>query len=247
MALNILLADDHEVVRLGVRALIERQPGMKVVGEAATVQEAIDQAETLAPDVVVLDIRMPGISGLDLARLVGRFAHPPVVVFVTAYEQHAVEAFDMAATDFLRKPIRAERLGEAVRRVAAKRDTGRASGVDQNDETIAVELAGRTSYIRRSTIVLVEATGDYVRLHTAAGSHLVRTPLSTLEERWTEAGFLRVHRRFLVNRHQVQGLRTSAGKIEIELNGGRVVPVSRRHTAAVRAALVGGHRIDREP
>jgi two-component system, LytTR family, response regulator LytT len=245
--LRVLAVDDEPPALDELVYLLERTPGIAHVTAAGTASRALNELQNNAFDAVFLDIRMPGISGLDLARLVGRFAHPPDVVFVTAYEQHAVEAFDMAATDFLRKPIRAERLGEAVRRVAAKRDTGRASGVDQNDETIAVELAGRTSYIRRSTIVLVEATGDYVRLHTAAGSHLVRTPLSTLEERWTEAGFLRVHRRFLVNRHQVQGLRTSAGKIEIELNGGRVVPVSRRHTAAVRAALVGGHRIDREP
>lgn len=243
--LRVLAVDDEPPALDELVYLLRRTEGVGSVVSAGNAAAALAALQSGPFDAVFLDIRMPGISGLDLAGLVGKFAHPPEVVFVTAYEQHAVEAFDMAATDFLRKPIRAERLAEAVRRVQRRRTTAEPQAAEP-DETIAVELAGRTSYLKRSDIVVVEATGDYVRLHTLNGSHLVRTPLSALEERWTEAGFLRVHRRYLVNRAKVQALRTSAGRIEVELEGGRVVPVSRRHTAAVRAVLVGGHRLDRD-
>lgn len=244
--LRVLAVDDEPPALDELVYLLRRTEGVGNVVSAGNAAAALAALQSSAFDAVFLDIRMPGISGLDLAGLVGKFAHPPQVVFVTAYEQHAVDAFDMAATDFLRKPIRAERLAEAVRRVQRRRNTTEPQATAAADETIAVELAGRTSYLKRSDIVVVEATGDYVRLHTLSGSHLVRTPLSALEERWTEAGFLRVHRRYLVNRAKVQALRASAGRIEVELEGGRVVPVSRRHTAAVRAVLVGGHRLDRD-
>lgn len=243
--LRVLAVDDEPPALDELVYLLRRTEGVGSVVSAGNAAAALAALQSDAFDAVFLDIRMPGISGLDLAGLVGKFAQPPEVVFVTAYEQHAVDAFDMAATDFLRKPIRAERLAEAVRRVQRRRNTTEPQATEP-DETIAVELAGRTSYLKRSDIVVVEATGDYVRLHTLSGSHLVRTPLSALEERWTEAGFLRVHRRYLVNRAKVQALNTSAGRIEVELAGGKVVPVSRRHTAAVRAVLVGGHRLDRD-
>lgn len=245
-ALTVLAVDDEPPALDELSYLLHRTPGVGTVHTAATASAALTALQTQNFDAVFLDIRMPGLSGLDLAGLVARFAEPPAVVFVTAYDEHAVEAFDMAAVDFLRKPIRAERLGEAVRRVRTRRGTeqGRA---EESDETIAVELAGRTTYLRRSEILVVEATGDYVRLHTRSSSHLVRTALSSLEDRWTEAGFLRVHRRYLVNRAHVTGLHSESGRIAVVLDDQRTVPVSRRHTAAVRTALVRDLRLDRDP
>ena len=115
------------------------------------------------------------------------------------------------------------------------------------DETIAVELGGVTRYVRRSDVVYVEAQRDYVRLCTRTGGHLVRVPLASLEERWAPLGFLRVHRRYLVNAAYVEALRTSAGMVSVDLGAEQSVPVSRRFSAAVRASLVQRHRLDREP
>ena len=116
----------------------------------------------------------------------------------------------------------------------------------QADETIAVELGGVTRYVKRSDIVYVEAQRDYVRLHTRTAGHLVRVPLANLEERWAPAGFLRVHRRYLVNAAYVEGLRTAGGRLTVDLGEEQSVPVSRRHTPAVKAALVESRRLERD-
>lgn len=169
---------------------------------------------------------------------------------MTAYDSHAVDAFDIAAVDYLLKPIRAERLAQAVARVQRALETEVAepkpAGDEIPDETIAVELGGVTRYVKRSDIVYVEAQRDYVRLRTRDGGHLVRVPLAALEERWEPAGFLRVHRRFLVNATFVEGLRTAGGRVTVDLGEGQSVPVSRRHAAAVKEALVAAHRLERD-
>ena len=141
---------------------------------------------------------MPGLDGLDVARVLARFKAPPKVVFVTAYDEHAVEAFDLRAVDYLLKPVRAERLAEAVRRVGDALGAGTDPVATDDDETIAVELGGVTRFVQRSDVRFVEAQGDYARLHTAGESHLVRVPLTTLEEEWAAAGFVRIHRSHLV-------------------------------------------------
>jgi len=166
--------------------------------------------------------------------------------------------------DYLLKPIRAERLAQAVDRVQRRRlalaspapaaatapdpaGAAPAAGPTPPDETIPVELGGVTRWVRRSDVVFVEAQRDYVRLSTRTGGHLVRVPLATLEERWAPAGFLRVHRRFLVNSAYVEGLRTSAGRVSVDLGLDQAVPVSRRFTASVRAALVQRPSLDPAP
>src|SRR5690606_3307608 len=127
---------------------------------------------------VFLDVQMPGLTGLELAQVLSRFTEPPPIVFVTAHEQHAVDAFDLRAVDYVLKPVRSERLAEAVRRVVEGTGGPTASG----DEQIAVERGGVTRFINRSAIRYVEAQGDYARLHTAEDSHLLRAPLTQLEE-----------------------------------------------------------------
>lgn len=171
--------------------------------------------------------------------------------FVTAYDSHAVDAFDIAAVDYLLKPIRAQRLAQAVVRVqrqleAEVPDVQAPAEEAPADETIAVELGGVTRYVKRSDIVYVEAQRDYVRLHTRTAGHLVRVPLANLEERWAPAGFLRVHRRYLVNAAYVEGLRTAGGRLTVDLGEEQSVPVSRRHTPAVKAALVESRRLERD-
>ena len=167
---------------------------------AASGSEVIEALRAPATvDALFLDIRMPGLDGLDVAGCWPGSGAPPQVVFVTAYDEHAVDAFDLQAVDYLLKPVRAgtaRRGGPAGRRRARHR---RASPSTRDaDETIPVELGGVTRFIQRSDVRYVEAHGDYARLHTADGSHLVRVPLTTLEEQWRDAGFVRIHRSHLV-------------------------------------------------
>ena len=254
--LRVLAVDDEPPALSELTYLLERTDGIAEVTAAGSAAEALDALQSRDIDAVFLDIRMPGLDGLALARVLGRFAEPPPVVFVTAYEEHAVDAFDVAAVDYLLKPVRAARLAQAIERVqgrlaAAQEDSGSATTPAPEekpaDETIAVELGGVTRYVRRSEVVYAEAQRDYVRLSTRTGGHLVRLPLTSLEERWAPAGFLRVHRRFLVNSAYVEALRTHSGRVSVDLGSGQSVPVSRRFTAAVRQALVQRHRIDRDP
>ena len=242
--LRALVVDD-EAPALGELAwLLEHDPHVGRVRTAASGAEALRALEAEPVDVVFCDIQMPGLDGLDLARVLARFSHRPHVVFVTAYDQHAIEAFDLRATDYVLKPVRAERLAEAVRRVVesgAPAHAGRA----HEDETIAVELGGVTRFVQRSQVRFVEAHGDYARLHTASSSHLVRIPLTTLEERWADAGFVRIHRSTLVSLAHVDEIRMDGGRCSVRL-GDRVLQVSRRHTRHLRDKLVRAASLTRE-
>ncbi|BFO19535.1 LytTR family DNA-binding domain-containing protein [Streptomyces sp. KM77-8] len=197
-----------------------------------------------AVDVVFLDIQMPGLDGLDLARLLTGFARPPLIVFVTAHEDFAVQAFDLKAADYVLKPVRKERLAEAVRRVAelraaAQRDTAapRIPVHEPDPDHIPVELGGVTRFVAVDDITHAEAQGDYARLHTDRGSHLVRIPLSTLEERWRSRGFVRIHRRHLVALRHIGELRLDAGTVSV-LVGAEELQVSRRHARELRDLLM---------
>ncbi|MEV6396085.1 LytTR family DNA-binding domain-containing protein [Streptomyces sp. NPDC051907] len=211
-------------------------------------------------DVVFLDIHMAGLTGLDVARLLAEFARPPLIVFVTAHEGFAVQAFDLKAVDYVLKPVRRERLAEAVRRVRDLAHSAReARPLDSADpsahpgaaapavpqqapgvgsvEQIPVELGGVTRFVPIDDIAYVEAQGDYARLHTEDGSHLVRIPLSTLEERWAPRGFVRIHRSHLVALGRIDELRLDAGTTTVRV-GAAELAVSRRHARQLRDLLM---------
>jgi DNA-binding LytR/AlgR family response regulator len=235
--LRVLVADDEAPAREELAWQLGHDPAVGTVRTAATGAEVIKALETADIDALFLDIRMPGLDGLDVARLLTRFKEPPKVVFVTAYDEHAVEAFDLRAVDYLLKPVRAERLAEAVRRVSdALGPAGDPLEADP-DETIAVELGGVTRFVQRSDVLFVEAHGDYARLHTAEGTHLVRVPMTTLETQWAAAGFLRIHRSHLVALHHIDEMRVDSGHWTV-LIGGTELQVSRRHSRELRDMLV---------
>ena len=207
---------------------------------ASDATEALRQLRDRPVDVVFLDIRMPGLDGLELARVLTRFAQPPAVVFVTAHDDRAVDAFDLGAVDYLLKPLRADRLSESLRRVVDARtlpDAVLPKPAPSEEEVIPVELGGTTRMLPRSSVRWVEAQGDYARLHTADGSHLVRIPLSQLEERWADAGFVRIHRSFLVSVRFITELRVT-GSGNVVVVGGEELPVSRRHSRELKDRLV---------
>ncbi|WP_424214749.1 LytR/AlgR family response regulator transcription factor [Streptomyces sp. BI20] len=266
--LRVLAVDDERPLLDELLHLLHRDPRVSTAEGAADATEALrritraveagpDGAQAL--DVVFLDIHMAGLTGLDIARLLAGFARPPLIVFVTADEGFALTAFDLRAVDYLLKPVRPERLAEAVRRVcdllhgprpalpagrpAAPRPPEPAGPAglserrpERGPEQIAVELAGVTRFVAVSDIAYVEAQGDYARLFTDEGSHLVRIPVSTLEERWAARGFVRIHRRHLVALSRIEELRMDSGATTVRV-GAVDLPVSRRHTRELRELL----------
>ena len=201
-------------------------------------------AERSDIEVVFLDIRMPGLDGMELARVFSSMAVPPSVVFVTAHDDRAVDAYEVGAEDYLLKPLRSERLSAAIDRILARRASTAVEPAPEQggeDEVIPVELAGTTKLVPRSAVRYVEAQGDYARLHTHEGSHLVRIPLSVLEDRWRDAGFVRIHRSFLVSLPLVTELRLSGSGYVVRVGAGpdcAELPVSRRHTRELKDRLV---------
>ncbi len=233
--LRVLVVDDERPALDELAWLLGRDDRVSTVGTCLSGAEALRILGEGGPapvDAVLLDVEMPGLSGLDLAGVLSRFRDPPSVVFVTAHTRHAVEAFDLHAVDYLLKPVREERLREAIRRIVE-------AGVPQpveTDEDIAVELGGVTRFVPRSEVRFVEAQGDYARLHTGTESHLLRIPLSSLEQRWRAAGFVRIHRSLLVALSHVEEVHVAEGRCSVLVDG-RQLQVSRRHTPALREQL----------
>lgn len=249
--LTALVVDDELPALSDLDYLLGRDERIGTVITATSGTEALQVLDSRDVDVVFSDISMPGLDGMALARVIARFTVRPQIVFVTAHDEHAVDAFALAATDYVMKPVRAERLGEAIRRVVAARDergSGAAEPTPQavEDETIPVELGGVTRFITRSQVRFVEAHGDYARLHTDQASHLVRVPLSVLEERWGEFGFVRIHRSTLVALPHVSEVRMDHGRCAV-LVGAVELQVSRRHTKELRDTLLRRPIGDRRP
>jgi DNA-binding LytR/AlgR family response regulator len=235
--MRVLVIDDERPALDELAFLLRRDPRIGEVHTTAAATEAFRLLQELDVDAVFLDIQMPGLSGLELAQVLARFKAPPPVVFVTAHEEHAVDAFDLHAVDYVLKPVREDRLAEAVRRVVE--ESGRAPA--PGDEQIPVERGGVTRFVSLSDITHVEAHGDYARLHTADDSHLLRRPISTLEQEWAPAGFVRIHRSLLVSIAHVDGMRMDAGRCTVSVAGHELL-VSRRHTRELRDLLTRGGR-----
>lgn len=233
-ALDVLVVDDEKPALDDLAHMLLEHPR---IASVTTASDAVEALRLLREDVfgaVFLDIRMPGMDGLELARILSDFPLPPAVVFVTAHEQYAVEAFEVGATDFLLKPVRRERLAEAISRLGGDRRPA----LGNDDPTrVAVEVGGCTRFVERDAVRFVEACHDYVRLHTADGAFLARYSISLLEKAWREAGFVRIHRRYLVSlRHLTElQLRPEGGRRAIVAGAG--LPVSRRYAPLLRPLL----------
>ena len=239
--LTALVVDDEPPALAELAWLLGQDERIGRILTAGSGTDALRALESERVDVIFSDISMPGLDGIALAKVVARFAERPRVVFVTSYDEHAVDAFALDAADYVMKPVRADRLAEAVRRVSAS-SAGHVPAEDAppEDETIPVELGGVTRFVQRSDVRYALAQGDYARLHTATGSHLVRIPLTTLEERWAEAGFLRIHRSTLVSTAHVDEVRIDHGRCSVVI-GGTELQVSRRHTRELRDKLLRRH------
>jgi len=233
--LRVLVLDDETPALDELSWLLRQDPRIVAVHATDSPTEALRLLKEREIDAVFLDIQMPGLDGIELASVLGRFKNPPAVVFVTAHEKHAVEAFELDAVDYVLKPVREERIAEAVRRVLG------GPRADTTVDQVPVERGGVTRFVPVSEIRYVEAEGDYARLHTANESHLVRIPLSQLEQQWSGSGFVRIHRSLLVALPYVEELRVDAGRCSVVV-GGKELAVSRRHTRQLRDLLVRDSR-----
>jgi two-component system response regulator LytT len=233
--ITALLVDDEAPARSELRYLLAGHAGVEVVGEAAGARDALELARNLEPDVVFLDVEMPGLSGVEAAPLVRERADPPAVVFVTAHERYAVDAFAVEAFDYLLKPVDPDRLARVVERL---RERSVESAVTL--EKVPVVSAGGTELLDYDQVHYAQADGDYSRVHTYDRSFLCTASLGELEEKLPAARFVRIHRSYLVNLSKVAGVRRVAPeRLQLQLADATrtELDVARRQARQLRERL----------
>ena len=231
---KVLIVDDEPAARRGVRQLLAAFPEFAVAGECRNGAEALAALDASAPDVVFLDIQMPGIDGFEVIRR-RTVERMPEVVFLTAFDQFALRAFEAEALDYLVKPVSEARFAATMKRLMKRLRSGR---VAARDENIVVTTARGATVINVSEIDWIEAAGNYAQLWVGSRGYFLREPLQLLEERMRKHGFIRAHRRALVRLDGVRELtRDSAGALVASLGCGARIPVSRRRSAAFAAAV----------
>ena len=257
---RVLIVDDEPLARMRLEDLVSHTPDAIVAGIATNGIEAIEQIRTLLPDVVFLDVQMPGKTGIDVVREIGP-ADMPATIFVTAFDQFAVQAFDVAAVDYLVKPFDDERFEEAFRRARHRLSLegmsqlreqlisvlqlpggAPASTAAQESpryvERIAVEMRGKVRSVPVSDIDYIVADGPYAELHTGDRRHIIRESMQALEERLDPSRFMRVHRSMIVRLDLVDTLhRGAGGDYELQLKNGQRVRVSRSRREALERWL----------
>lgn len=243
--LRALVVEDEAITREELAGMLGELPEIRGVRKADSGEAAVRLLGTEGFDAVFLDISMPGLDGMEVARVLQMLSEPPAIVFVTASEAHAVDAFGIGAADYLLKPVRPERLAEAAARVAALRrppPSPPAGPVGDEMSVVQIETGRQTLFVRRDDIQYAEAHGDYVRLHTEGNSHLIRLSLSHLEEVWGPAGFVRAHRGYLVALRWVRDLRVTSSSGLLACTPAGNVPVSRRHARDLKQRLLAAFR-----
>ena len=241
--IKVIVVDDEPLAREGVTLRLAKEPDVQVVAECGNGRDAIDQIAALNPDLVFLDIKMPQITGFDVIRAVGVERMPPVI-FLTAYDEFAVEAFQVNAMDYLLKPINNQLFSESLSRVRQEIQKNRVAQHSQQlskllediqtaapeaeSERLVIRSHGHVHFLRPREIQWVAAEGDYIKIHTESRSHLVRDTMRNMEQRLLEHGFQRVHRSVIVNLELVEELLASdGGDYEVVIKDGTRLKVGR--------------------
>ena len=250
--IRVLIVDDEPLVRERLRTLLATQADVQVVGERGDGPSALEAFGELAPHVVFLDIQMPGLSGLEVAEAWRREGSLPVIVFVTAFDQFALEAFRLNAVDYLTKPIDPERFAESLKRARELLEPKNREELDQRIQAmlemherrqavrpyIVVREQERYLLVPTTSIHALEATGNYVCIHAERGQHLLRSSLSALEDRVDPKRFLRTHRSWIVNLDQVREAQPLSKSSWILLTrSGLKVPVGQQYRDALQKIL----------
>ncbi len=242
MKLRLIIVDDEDLARERLRHLLRKEPEVEIVAECGDGPAALAAVREHQPDLLLLDIQMPGMDGFEVVRSLADAERMPAIVFVTAYDHHAVRAFEARALDYLLKPTTRSRLHEALTRVAGRAAAGAGSGVPQAllDFLAEREAAGgrlrritvrdgeRTMVVPAEEIDWIEAAGNYVLLHAGKENHILRETMSALEAQLPPELFLRVSRSALVNLRRIRELRATGGSEHVAvLADGQKVPVTR--------------------
>jgi len=239
--MRVLIVDDEKLARERLRELLNEIGGHTVVGEAMNGNEAVERSAELNPDVVLMDIRMPGMDGLEAAMHLMGMESPPKVIFTTAYDQHALHAFEVNAVDYLLKPIRKDRLAGALDKakkltLQQLKDVNEAQDSPRARTHISVHLRGNIRLVPVKDILYFMADSKYVTIRTPSEEHLIEDSLVNLEKEFGERMFLRIHRNALVATDFIKGIeKSTAGNWQVALKGiEKKLDVSRRHAASVR-------------
>jgi two-component system response regulator AlgR len=246
MTLKVLVVDDEALARARLRTLLGDcvAPAALVAADAPDAVQAMTALRRDTFDAVLLDIRMPGLDGIALAQTIAALPQPPAVVFVTAHSEHAVQAFEVEAMDYLTKPVRLERLQQALQKVERLAQSQRVLRTDLPDEMLIIQDRGRTERVRLAEVLYLKAELKYITVRTASRSYILDGSLSEMEERHA-AQFMRIHRNALIARRAIRALEKHFDPEEgegwaVRLNGiDEVLAVSRRQLSAVREAIAG--------
>ncbi|MDP1530136.1 MAG: LytTR family DNA-binding domain-containing protein [Rhodoferax sp.] len=244
MMIRVLVVDDEGLARSRLKTLLGdcREPQAQVLGEAANAVQAMDFLQHHAVDAVLADIHMPGADGLMLARALRQLPHPPAVVFVTAFAEHAVQAFELEALDYLTKPVRLERLQAALQKIERARHQAADAATEAQEDVLVIQERGRAERVPLAQVLYLKAELKYITVRTASRSYLLETSLSELEARYGSR-FIRIHRNALVARRAVRALEKHLDPEEgegwaVRLDGVEdALFVSRRQLSAVRALV----------
>jgi DNA-binding LytR/AlgR family response regulator len=236
--LSLLVVDDERPATEDLVRMLRASAGVGTIDTAQSAEQALVLLSDRPFDALFLDVRMPGLDGIELARILQRFDRPPAVVFVSAHDAPAVDAFELRALDYLLKPVDRRRLEEALGRVRTARAPDAPAREDRDVVPVDLPRGGGTRLLPRGSILYLQAQGDYVRIVADDGRFLLRGRLSDIERRWEPFGFVRVHRGYVVNLRR-------AVQVRPQLNGTAVlvfanrdeVPIARRQIAELRRML----------
>lgn len=234
---KVLTVDDEPPIRAELRYLLEQDARIAQVQEAGSVSAAMLAILEDQIDIVFLDISMPGTNGMQLAEFLQNLTNPPAIVFVTAYAEFAVDAYNLDAVDYVLKPVELDRVEHALDKVEALQ--GQSNKSVTTDSRLLVEHNNKQTYILANTIVYAEARGNYASVYTKNNSYLFKSSIGALEDRLTPEGFIRVHKSFIVDKNQIVKVHaTDHGLFELSLRDREDrIPVSRRRTAFVKEEL----------
>ena len=233
-SIRTVIVDDEPLARAGLKALLSRDPETDVVAECGSGSEAVEMIRELRPDLLFLDVQMPGCDGFDVLAQIGAAA-PKAIIFVTAYDRYAVKAFEAEALDYLLKPFDDARFIRALERAKAV-----VRGHKSPEKRLIVKSAGRVTILKTGEIDWIEAADYYACLHAGGRSHLLRRSLAELEEELASETFCRIHRSAIVNLERVRELRLDAnGEHEVVLRDGACLRLSRSYREQLQARLKG--------
>jgi two-component system LytT family response regulator len=242
--IRAVVVDDEPLARSNVVGLLRIDPEIEIVSECGSGVEAVAEIRSRKPDLVFLDVQMPECDGFDVLEMLGGDL-PPAVVFVTAYDQYALRAFEAGALDYMLKPFDNARFERALDR--AKERIRRGRDQPRKIERLAIKNAGQVSFLKIAEIDWIEAADYYACLHVGTKSHLIRRSIAELEREFDRSAFCRIHRSTIVNLDRVRGLKLNEdGEYEVQLDQGTKLRMSRRYRKELQARL-GVERTSRSP